>query len=909
MFKKEVFAKPYIELLKPYYSELKSWDIKLVSEETLDNLFEELYLPFVKKVWERVLMCELNFANEDGLIPGDTDEEKFEYYINHVADEDNLESIYQKYPPLKSMWQTEAQALFDSAKNMLERVSVDVQKVSGTFFDNIAIRTILEIKPMGDPHKGLQQASRVTVSLDDGSETTYYYKPRDLSIDEGYFQLINWWNDNCDIKHKAPQVIQKKDYGYVSAIAHLPCNSADDVRKFFTRYGSLIGFTYVFCTTDLHMENIIASGECPVIVDIETLFSCEFSKRSDLPIKYHLYHSLLLPSQVTEGEVEISPLGAIGGKETTVEVSRNPNKRVLDLKMEKQKYITQESQNVLKLNDTYINFEEYADEIIKGFKETIEFIRVNKKDFETRVLELMGGVTVRILSRSTKEYAKTLYNMYHPQSLYATEQAKDTRALAIDYFDENILVSEITELANGDIPFFETKFDNAILLNGQKQEVADSIFQSSKQRFLMQMTSLSEQQIDFLTKDIEYSFLAFNLRSRIKTKNKIIRNIKSSEFAKIDISDRDKAVKLITFGSLDNLKKQVQYTNGLYHWRNIGFKDEETVSAEITDIDLYNGMSGIALAYYQVGKKYNHQEYLNFADKLCQSICKSLDNHKGGVLGHYSGATSAIYALAEIYEGRLYQIHSIVEAHLAYLSYTVISTEYNEFAQLDIIAGLAGTIMGLLELHQKFIDWPLADNMRALLKLSFNTLLVKAKKLQQDDTMIGFSHGTAGVSAALARYMDYFEIENEEAVALILQFTQRESTYRNQDGWIDIRNENDNRNITWCHGTVGFGFARHYIKNHISADQYNEDMSIVISRLGEEQNSLAPCHGMTADLWLLNTLENDQYNELHQKVEVDILTIIKEYGLRTDFGLINYESVGFMTGVAGIICNINHFKL
>lgn len=50
------------------------------------------------------------------------------------------------------------------------------------------------------------------------------------------------------------------------------CENRDEVKAFYIRAGVLAAAAYILGIGDLHYENIIAHGEFPVIVDVETLF-------------------------------------------------------------------------------------------------------------------------------------------------------------------------------------------------------------------------------------------------------------------------------------------------------------------------------------------------------------------------------------------------------------------------------------------------------------------------------------------------------------------------------------------------------------------------------------------------------------------------------------------------------------
>ena len=67
------------------------------------------------------------------------------------------------------------------------------------------------------------------------------------------------------------EVLDRSTHGWVEFVEHLPCRDHDEARRYYERAGMLLCLFYVLEGTDCHYENIIASGEYPVLIDTETL--------------------------------------------------------------------------------------------------------------------------------------------------------------------------------------------------------------------------------------------------------------------------------------------------------------------------------------------------------------------------------------------------------------------------------------------------------------------------------------------------------------------------------------------------------------------------------------------------------------------------------------------------------------
>ena len=61
-------------------------------------------------------------------------------------------------------------------------------------------------------------------------------------------------------------------YGWLRFVEHTPCADLTEVDRFYRRQGVLLALLHALDGTDVHFENIIAAGDQPVLIDIETLF-------------------------------------------------------------------------------------------------------------------------------------------------------------------------------------------------------------------------------------------------------------------------------------------------------------------------------------------------------------------------------------------------------------------------------------------------------------------------------------------------------------------------------------------------------------------------------------------------------------------------------------------------------------
>src|SRR5262245_18356616 len=94
-----------------------------------------------------------------------------------------------------------------------------------------------------------------------------------MSLDAHFAEFLEWVNQSgFEPRFRALKVIDRGGYGWSEFVAHKPCSSRDEVARFYEWLGGYLAIFHVLRGNDMHFENLIAAGEFPVPVDIETLF-------------------------------------------------------------------------------------------------------------------------------------------------------------------------------------------------------------------------------------------------------------------------------------------------------------------------------------------------------------------------------------------------------------------------------------------------------------------------------------------------------------------------------------------------------------------------------------------------------------------------------------------------------------
>src|SRR5262249_19189651 len=117
-----------------------------------------------------------------------------------------------------------------------------------------------------DPHNNGRFVQ--VVVFEDG--TRVVYKPKDLRVDVAWHALVGRLNrSGAPVELKAAAAVARGGYGWAGFVSHAGCTDTDAGAQFYRRAGAWLALFHCFGGTDLHQENIIASGEHPVPIDLE----------------------------------------------------------------------------------------------------------------------------------------------------------------------------------------------------------------------------------------------------------------------------------------------------------------------------------------------------------------------------------------------------------------------------------------------------------------------------------------------------------------------------------------------------------------------------------------------------------------------------------------------------------------
>ena len=182
---------------------------------------------------------------------------------------DRVVSVFKNFPVLARLWSQLISQWCDQIVELLLRFSADRGALSRTFFAAQPVGRIIDMHTgLSDPHnKGR------TVMLLTCKPGPIIYKPRSGYGEREWSGLIRHLNaEFFRPKLKAARVLCRDGYCWMEEIRFAPCKNQAAARRFYERLGGTIAAAYFLRAVDCHRDNMIASGEYPVLVDAETLW-------------------------------------------------------------------------------------------------------------------------------------------------------------------------------------------------------------------------------------------------------------------------------------------------------------------------------------------------------------------------------------------------------------------------------------------------------------------------------------------------------------------------------------------------------------------------------------------------------------------------------------------------------------
>ncbi|MGK7926376.1 MAG: type 2 lanthipeptide synthetase LanM, partial [Spirulina sp.] len=219
-------------------------------------------------------------------IEAETGKSKTQYhqFVKRLL-EDGLFGFLHTYPVLGRFIAVAVNFWVEATAEFIQRLASDRAEIQQVFNlenrEKSPLGKVSEIETsLSDPHN----QGRTVILLTFESGLKLVYKPKDLGLEVAWNQFLAWCNQQSQpLDLKVIQVFDRDGYGWVEYVEHQPCRDETAIERFYQRAGMLLCLIYVLRGNDCHYENLIASGEHLVLIDMETLLHHDPQVLDDSP--------------------------------------------------------------------------------------------------------------------------------------------------------------------------------------------------------------------------------------------------------------------------------------------------------------------------------------------------------------------------------------------------------------------------------------------------------------------------------------------------------------------------------------------------------------------------------------------------------------------------------------------------
>lgn len=721
---------------------------------------------------------------------------------------------------------------------LADRIERDREAIRTRFGDGSPLGRIRELEPLADDtHADGRAVTRLTFD----SGCTVVYKPRSVDPGATFHELLGRLDDHLSVPSLAsPTYLRREDYGWMEQLDYDDCVDEAAASRYYQRAGTLLAVAYAFGLTDCQVENLLAVGEHPVVVDAETVFHpSPIPERETRPDEFgaFLHDSVLsthlLPWSVDGGhDADPNPdqpkLAGFGAQseDATLTAYTTPSLTAINTDVLSIDYVhptIERETNVPTADGEDQPPSRHLDTLVSGFETAYETIVELRDDGqltdEIELFDAFEGVENRFIYRATNQYRSITQSLLSREALLdGARQSIEMERLAVPFFDGTVAdeqlwplyESERAALKRLDVPRFSCRPEGtAIERNGTETGVdvdrsgfdrarrrIESMDDHDRRRQLTLLRECFEHSSDVIRSGSAVSADARDERTTVepterRCREEAIRLFEQIPGATIDDEDRASWVFLATDPGLTGARLGV------------------------TDADLFAGRSGVALLPAALYRVTGEQAYRSFAletiDPIRQSI-RSGDDVLAAGPGGGIGLPSVAYSLGVI--GELVESQQLLDDAVA-VAERLTDEAIAADDTFDVVGGNAGAILSLLGLFDRTGD----ERLRSRATRCGDQLLDARVEAESggrawptDDAsqpLTGFSHGAAGNAYALARLSDAtgaerFATAAEDAIAY------ESGTFSEQEqNWPDFRAQFDGTyQDQWCHGRSGIGLAR-----------------------------------------------------------------------------------------------------
>lgn len=747
--------------------------------------------------------------------------------------------LLEEYPVLGRLMAVVTQLWLEGSEELLRRLAANRTELA-QHFAIAPSATIVSIQlGLSDPHRGGRAVAILTFGEDDRVRRLVY-KPKDMQVDATYQQILKALNDACDLEpFRCLTVLPRDGYGFMEWVEHRLCTDDQELARFYNNAGRTMAVLYLLGCTDCHYENLIASGDQLILIDTETLLEADLRDliSDDLddpdllsPLQSSMQGSVLrsglLPQWLMTGAgrkiaFDISALG----------IQPPPTE------LEQQGWIGLNSDGMMAGSSSQPcelptslpvglgscqRLTEFIEELCTGFAIQLqEAIRL--RDLLLVALDGFRGQPRRLVARATRLYFTIQRQMLEPSSL----RSAVAHGLKLEQLSRSFVLSgekplnwpmfkaELLQMERLDIPFFEHLIDGEELpLPEGLPPILEFMKASGLNAARRRIEKLDQAEIDFQQQLIRGAIAARHMKASAATATDVNDAAAGSDAPELVDAEvyRQEAFQL----GQELWEAAIRDNKGRPEWLGMDLgPDGESFHFGLIGSSLYSGGSGIALLFARLAQastgemadRWRSRAWSCF-EGLAELVERNNNDQRFRLMRDLpygiSGSGGILLALQLLQRAGLPEAAVLADHLIAqFRPERLLADE-----MIDVIGGVTGLIGPLLHAGTpKAQELAVACGERLLALQLENGGWAGGKR---QPPLTGFSHGTAGIAAALAQLAKVSSEERFTTGARRALAYERSVFDAKQGNWPDFRSNSEPIDfmISWCHGAPGILLSR-----------------------------------------------------------------------------------------------------
>ena len=792
---------------------------------------------------------DLVFADPSAFDPLPTD--YYEQFVDLLF-EGEFGTLCLQYPVFARLLETQLRQWLEHVEEFCGRLRRDREQLAERF--DLEDSRVLDLEPLAEDTHG---DGRAVMRVEFTSGESVVYKPRSVDAGEAFYEVLARFDDHLGMGFRTPTYLVREGYGWMEWIDADECEDSAAVTRYYRRAGALICLGYVLELTDCQIENVLAAGEYPILLDVETVLHpfVDWKRRpSRVGMGWILGETILLTSLLPEGinqapdgdETSFSTVAAgfaleadeIELESLEIPTVEAPNSDVMAVEFKSP--TLDRDENVPAVDGTAHPPGDYVDALAEGFERAYETIlelrETGQLGEEIGIPDRFVGLENRVLYRPTRRYGGVLDAVRSRDCLRnGARFGIELESLIVPFCDgrtENppwrLYDAERRALERGDPPRLTARTDETgIGLWGSETGVyAD---RSGIDRSRSRIASLDRADLEAQLEILRGSFGGI-ATPEVRAGPSGSRQPADDERFRTEARElldriRDAAVETPT-----EVSPAIGTETG-YDWiATTQVSDDEgrePLTFHLDDGSLYTGRTGIAVFGAGLYRLTGEDQYREFTRRAVAPTVAALrdgdDAPEASRLGGTNGLGATAYGLGLV--GELLDDPALLDA-AGEVTDRFTTDLIAEDDAYGVINGSAGTILGLLALHDRTDDHELvswaAECGEHLLANRVKTGEGRAWRTLGDSTpQTGFSHGASGIAYALVRLWDATE-EDRYRDAALEALAYEDGTYSSAKGnWTTVREPDriDPYQDKWCYGRSGIGLARLGMAEYLDDDR------------------------------------------------------------------------------------------